>query len=72
MGKKVRKINRLEQGIRVGFVYLFLYGLLFGYVTWTMYFSCGPSIFATVFSFIVIFYTCYGIKQFFSRSNEFE
>lgn len=58
------KFERIKQGAQVGFVYLFLYGLLFGYVTWTMYYSCGPSIFTSIFSGIVIIYTFYSTINF--------
>ena len=58
------QIDRLKQGAQVGFVYIFLYGLLFGYVTWTMYYSCGPSIFTSVFSGIVVLYTFYSTINF--------
>jgi len=57
-------MNRLKQGVQVAFVYLFLYGLLFGYVVWTMFYSCGPSAFVTLSSAILVLYTCYSTINF--------
>eukprot|EP01084_Bolivina_argentea_P169593 293981_1 len=62
---------RLKQGAQVGFVYLFLYGLLFVYVTWTMFYSCGPSIFTAIFSGIVVCYTCYSTINFWGETTKF-
>ena len=43
----------------MSFVYIILYGLLFGYVTWTLSHSCGPSLFASIFSCLLSIYTAY-------------
>ena len=55
----IARLRRIKQGAQVGFVYLFLYGLLFGYVTWTLEYGCGPSIFTAAFSGFFVLYTFY-------------
>eukprot|EP01083_Nonionella_stella_P068883 183211_1 len=62
---------RLKQGIQVAFVYVFLYGLLFVYVTWTMHRSCGPSIFTSTFSGMIMIYTCYSTINFWGEPTKF-
>mmetsp|Transcript_15115 Transcript_15115/g.22882 ORF Transcript_15115/g.22882 Transcript_15115/m.22882 type:complete len:524 (-) Transcript_15115:147-1718(-) len=57
-------MNRIKQGIQVAFVYLFLYGLLFGYIVWSIYYGCGPSMFTAAFSAILVCYTFYSTVQF--------